>query len=246
MFNGLSGVKEDLRQYIRLDGKPLGCIDIRCSQPALLANLLTKPPNWLEGNPNYNRLIDCRPSTSPDSFFEVASSGEMYDQLADSYDCPRDHAKRKFLVDVLAKRGWYPSDFEDTFRDLFPIVWKFIREFNRDSHRHLIRLLQEAEARLVIEHVCPRLVGPVPIVTLHDAVFCGQCDLQLVQDTFQEVLEELGVQMELKQETWGPVPEQDFAGEELCLSAIDRKEADTGIDSVYCLAEPWLPYPAVV
>jgi hypothetical protein len=40
VFDGITGMKRELRQYVRLDGDPIRGVDIRSAQPALLAELL--------------------------------------------------------------------------------------------------------------------------------------------------------------------------------------------------------------
>jgi len=111
----------------------------------------------------------------------------------------RDAVKLAILRDVLAKRGRYPSAVESAFRAAFPTVYRIIRAVNRDDHGELIRLLQRAESWLVIEQVAPRLIGKVPIVTLHDAVFSRRRDVREVAAGFRKVFDELGFEMALEE-----------------------------------------------
>ena len=55
---------------------------------------------------------------------------------------PRDAVKKALLRDVLAKKGLYPSPFEDVFQSIFPSVHQFVRWVNRKDHATLIRILQ--------------------------------------------------------------------------------------------------------
>ena len=110
----------------------------------------------------------------------------------------RDSVKKRFLVDVLAKKGSYPSGVEQALGEKFPSVLKAIREINRGSHCNLIRLLQRAESWLVVERISPELVERIPIVTLHDAIFGRERDLGAVEEAFNEVLEEIGWKLALK------------------------------------------------
>ena len=216
VFNGLSGVKRELRRFVLLHGEAIGCIDVRNSQPALLGNLLLtgvphqrgKRCSSIRHNAHarspFRRLPLSLPFSSSScfgSFVELASVGLLYDEIASLCSRDRDFVKKRFLVDVLAKKGDYPSEVERVFRERFPAVWQAIHEINRDSHCNLIRLLQRVEAWLVIEKVSPALVRRLPIVTLHDAIFSRQGDLELVEETFAEVLEEIGWRLSLKRET---------------------------------------------
>ncbi len=214
VFNAMSGVKSDLREFLRLDGEPIGCIDICNSQPALLGNLLVHgfPHEW--GKRLRNIKIHLRalapaspspslapvPAASSSSFVSSAVSGVLYDELAERFDNNREFVKKRFLVDVLAKKGNYPSDVEDEFKRRFPEAWETIQGINAGSHCNLIRLLQQVEAWLVIERVSPELVDRMPIATLHDAIYSRQKDLGEVEEAFARVFDETGWELSLKRE----------------------------------------------
>ena len=118
---------------------------------------------------------------------------DVYQILADAAGVERPVAKRRFLVDVLAKRGDYPSNVEDAFRHEFPNVHGFIRAVNRDDHATLIRMLQRLESWLVVEQVCGTL--DVPVLTLHDAVYATPGAMLAVERAFTTVLGELDFPM---------------------------------------------------
>ena len=241
-FNGLTGLKRELRKTIRLAGEAIGGADIRCAQPTLLAGLIRLgnrrnvptymsamldslarlPPPRLSRSGLSGLLLALSSSENTISgapvfaddfaFFESAAlSGTLYDQLAvdctadgvalpdDPYEA-REKVKLLLMRDVLAKRGRYPSPFEEVFRSAFPSVLRFVRWINRADHGELIRTLQRLESWLVVENVAPRLVGRLPIVTLHDAIYARTVDLPIVVDAFGETFAELGLRMMVKVE----------------------------------------------
>lgn len=213
VFNGLSGLKKDLRSLIRLDGEPIGCVDISNSQPAILGNLLVRGFPCQRGkrcsNIKHHRGAPLAPPLSSScppssSFLALASSGTLYEDLAEACGMDRESAKKRFLVDVLAKKGRYPSDVENAFRGRFPEVWGAIQEINHRSHCELIRVLQRLEAWLVVETVSPCLVERIPIVTLHDAIFGRVRDLGTIDDAFQDALALIGWKLSLKREISQP------------------------------------------
>jgi len=233
VFSPFSGLSRDLRPFVRLDVEPLGCVDISASQPSLLAVVLSlarggdsanSPSNGPKGLTTYKHtlLAPCLPACSSfvsdceiDSLLSLSKSGCFYNHVAFAASASREFVKKRFLVDVLAKRIWrrdrsgrlvrrdYPSGVEDTFRELFPGVWAFIRDFNAQDNGALIRLLQSAEAWLVLEQVARRLVGRIPFVTLHDAIFARQRDLDTVKAAFDATFEDLGFRIHTKPESWG-------------------------------------------
>jgi hypothetical protein len=217
VFNGITGLKRELRHALRIGGEYLGSVDIRCAQPGLLALALTQltPPNVPKPRATYKHpaapdpcpLPPCPCPCSPslcasDSavFVDLASSGGLYEALMAHTGLDRDTVKLAFLRDVLAKKGRYPSEVEQAVRAEFPNVLAFIRAVNRDDHGELIRYLQRLESWLVVERVSPRLLGRVPVVTLHDAIFSTRHNLAAVEGAFRDTFGEIGFSLSLKRE----------------------------------------------
>lgn len=208
VFNAVTGLKRELRRTLRIGGEPVGGVDIACAQPALLALEIARctPPNgpkWLStykhtGPPAPASGYPLASAPSADLFASLVFSGSFYETLMGSTGLDRDRVKRSFLRDVLAKRGHYPSPVEEAFRLAFPDVLAFIRAVNRRDHGDLIRVLQRLESWLVVEQVAPRLVGRVPCVTLHDAIYSTQRSLPDVETAFNDVFNEIGVRLTLK------------------------------------------------
>lgn len=212
VFNAITGIKRELRAALRLAGEAMGSVDIRNAQPALLAMMMHSKnhPNKLKGRETYihagpvapaGRLspAPCLPPGSDAALFaDLACSGGLYEQLMSVSGLDRDTVKLRLLVDVLAKRGRYPSAVESAFRKLFPSVYRSIKRTNRDDHGELIRQLQRMESWLVVETVAPRLVGRIPVVTLHDAIYSRRPDVGTVVDVFKDVFDEIGFSMALK------------------------------------------------
>jgi hypothetical protein len=210
VFNSVSGLKRELRAALRLAGEPLGSVDIVNAQPALLAMLLLQ-----KTNPKVVKVAEtykhtpCSPTLpcpclpgGPDAraFADSALSGGLYELLIATSGLTRDEVKVGFLRDVLAKKGRYPSVVESAFRDAFPSVLRTIRSVNSTDHGTLIRMLQKAEAWLVLGQVAPRLLGRVPIVTLHDAIYSRRREVGSVADSFRDAFRDIGVSMGLKVE----------------------------------------------
>jgi len=230
VFNALTGLKRELREAVRLASEPMGSVDIACAQPGLLALEMTRglPPNGPKGRATYkvhrsgaasapapcaspapaSAGLPPAPSPALDSFASLVLSGALYEVLAERTGLSRDLVKHRFLVDVLAKRGRYPSRVEDVFRREFPEVYRFVRRVNRRDHGELIRRLQGLESWLVVEQVAPLLVGRVPCITLHDAIYSGRSALDTVEEAFEEVFDAIGFRLTLKREAADPAQGQ--------------------------------------
>jgi hypothetical protein len=207
--NNITSLKRELRQHLRIDGEELAELDLIAAQPALLSLLIqvnhqatqfTKTAHHRSGTPWPPCL--CLPRVSLPAALEieryrrVVLTDDVYSILADVAGVVRADAKRRFLVDVLAKDGEYPSAVEDAFKREFPGTHRFIRTVCRDDHATLIRMLQRLESWLVVEQVCGRL--DVPAITLHDAVFATIATMPTVERAFRTVLQEIGFPMRWK------------------------------------------------
>lgn len=226
--NCITSLKRELRTTLNVRNEPLISVDLSCAQPAFVAKLFlcsrgiqtqTQANGRGESNkPEAKSIYDAplQPPGLADSelFRQLGQSGKLYEYLAAELlkygiDMPRETLKRRFLCDVLAKRkanqhgAEYPSEVEDTFRKLFPSVYGFIREVNRDGwqHENLIRELQRQESQFVIETVAADLVTAHPrtfFISLHDAIYTTHRHLPKVEAAFNRGFKKLNFQMTYK------------------------------------------------
>jgi hypothetical protein len=228
---------------LRLRGEALGGIDICASQPSLLGMMLYKqflPSNELNDALTYSthppgvpvavgargRFLGGLPADVR-RFVDDAQNGWLYEGLGSSVGVSREFAKHRFLVDVLAKHGSYPSAIEDEFRRAFPTVYAIVGEINGGDHCTLIRWLQSVEAWLVIDMVCARLIrDEIPVVTIHDSVFTQMGLIERVEAAFEEVFDAIGFRLSLKREIPGNVastfdPRTGTAGDALLAENVE-------------------------
>ncbi|XZE22527.1 hypothetical protein SH449x_002457 [Pirellulaceae bacterium SH449] len=208
----ISNLKKELRSALRLENQPLGCLDLSNSQPALLGMILKdhgkkenregdRTDNHIYDPENEVRKIELNEKEVAD-YCELVQTGTFYEWLNLGFpNLTRKEVQRRFLADVLAKLGKYPSAIEDYFRKRFPSIYRFIRAFNRRDHAALIRQLQVVESELVIETVSDSLrVGQpgMPFLTLHDCIFAAPDRLGDVRQAFDSAFQANGFTMKLK------------------------------------------------
>ena len=170
------------------------------------------PASGLEGGATYKHIPTALPlpasalslpslcPSSTSDFSSLVFAGQLYELLMRATGLGRDQVKLAFLRDVLAKKGRYPSRVEQAFREMCPAVYRYIRLVNREDHAELIRRLQRLESWLVVETVAPLLIGRVPCLTLHDAIFSSLPSLPEVEAAFNRTFDEIGCRLKLKRE----------------------------------------------
>ncbi len=215
--NGLTGIKRELRAAITLDGQQLGSVDMRSAQPRWLAYMLegtlSALPRIAGRVPDSYRVRGLIPAPcvrarrlcpflyddDVQRFRDVVGD-DVYSFLSNLWGVSREESKVRFMKDVVAKRGAYPSEYRKRFTAEFPSIVEFINWFNLDSHANLVRYLQRLEAWFVIEQVCPLLVDRVPVVTVHDCLFCPVTRLGEVENAFVTASDRLGYSFPTKLE----------------------------------------------
>lgn len=219
VYNCITSLNKKLRPTLTHNGKPLESVDIRNSQPALLAKLVKDD-------------LEQRQRALPKDFIhyvELTSNGEFYNFIYEvtGKTIPVADIKHKFLTDIFAKKKRvktksgkvvlldYHSKMENVFRQEFPTVYDYICETNQedlmngitsqDSHAVLIRRLQKIESELVIHDTAVRALDHPSspfILTLHDAIFCGAGQSGIVEELMSQAARDQGHQIKTKIETW--------------------------------------------
>ena len=142
-------------------------------------------------------------------YCSLTQTGEFYEVLAKACCLSRTEAKTRFMADVLAKKkansdgAEYPSHVEDVFGELFPTVYRFIRNVNKGGfeHENLIRELQRQESGFVIGIVADWLAAQYPEVfalTLHDAIYATPRDLPTIQKALDHGFAKTGFSLATK------------------------------------------------
>lgn len=217
VFNSITSMCRPVRKALRIHGSPLVGIDLKCCQPALLSMLIqgSCETTQIAKSGNHSKVHPCvspetRPLADPSlwlrrdvrDFACRTSDGSLYDFLLEQVPgLSRDQLKRRFLCDVLAKKGKYDSAVEKAVAKLWPSVLEFVRHTNRFDRAELIRALQRAEASLVIEQVCSRIVDYHPgdfAITIHDAIYSHPEHAWAIEQAFESAFDEMGFSIGLE------------------------------------------------
>lgn len=214
VFNNITGLNSDVRRQLHVKGERLECRDICNAQPAFLGQAFVHQSkctdnggNGLQSDhpPLYGgQEVFSANDVSTAKYLELVQGGTFnvfFEAELNRRGIAVANPKKRFLVDVLARKSYYPSPVEDLFRDEFPVVWQFIKDFNRGNHAALIRELQRMEAAFVVGVVCQGLAQHWPDVwflTLHDAVYARERDMARIEAALQAGCDQVGFQLKWK------------------------------------------------
>ena len=213
LSNNITNLKREIRPCLRANGERLVSIDLSCAQPALVVKVMNKGRETQRNTEEEGRQQGRIKSKGKyDGHFGIdfalynclVQSGTFYDFMIDQlvdHGISRDMFKRRFLQDVIAKKGQYPSVVTNSFCNLFPSVHRFIRDINKSDHATLIRQLQQAESEFIIGTVANDFMSRFPtqfVISLHDALYTTPHNLPALEQSFHRAFKQIGFRMRLK------------------------------------------------
>jgi hypothetical protein len=192
--SNITNMAKDLRQFLRIDGKPLVNLDLKNSQPYLSIILLTDPgkDSDLTRDPNLaETLKNLKVSRAKDvkKYIKLVVAGELYEYLMREFskgnlELSRTETKEQVLRILFAK-NWMPKNevnrkARKIFMANFPTVHRIfskVRGRSKDdkfrSFKRFAILLQTIEAHLMLDVIVKRIFKEMPetiVMTIHDSI----------------------------------------------------------------------------
>ncbi len=185
---------------ITLDGEPLVEIDLKNSQPTLLAYLLS---NHMIIN-GFKKLKGISIPTieySEDvkSFIYLAQDGTLYDYIASRTGIKRETAKKIFLKIMFSKPGWN-SEIKSKVARLFPTIIEWMDSFKKTQgdYKVLAIVLQKIESEIFIDKIYRKLrLERYTVFTKHDCILCKESEYKEVKKIVSQELHEIGLKFKL-------------------------------------------------
>jgi hypothetical protein len=219
----ITSMKRELRQFLRIDGKPLKNIDIKNSQPYLSTIILTYPSKvaWLTKNPAFQMLLQSlKVSQNEDvkKYIYMVASGHFYEYLMQEFSIEGLKLTRKEtklqVLRILFARNRMPKDeinrkARQIFIARFPTVHRIfskVRGRAENSNRFSI-LLARIESYLMLNVILKRINKELPNIiamTIHDSIMTGILtdEVEAVREIMNDVLTEfIGFQPKIEIES---------------------------------------------
>ncbi|VVB81364.1 Uncharacterised protein [uncultured archaeon] len=166
VFTNYTNLKREFRSFIQsANGEPLVELDIRNSQPLLLASL-------------FNEFSH----TSSSEYSCLCEQGIIYDYLSEKTGATRDKVKKDFLTVLFAPSHW-DTKVKRIFQSDFPEVFEYVSSIKRDGNNLLALALQKCEADLVINTIGAQLLFEgIPFLSVHDSLIVTESQSSYVKD----------------------------------------------------------------
>lgn len=170
-----------LKSFIRkncllIDGKKTCEFDIPNSQPLFLSKLIEKSESrWIRED---EFLF----------FKQLLKHGNFYQFLMDKLNIETKSKAKELTYKVLFGKNHWNSKADKEFAKLFPSIHYFIKLYKKDKgdYRILAYDLQKMESGFIYKDVISKIkmLGEIPIVTVHDSIITTEDNREIVEDIF--------------------------------------------------------------
>lgn len=188
----LTNIKTDLRPFLKVDGEPLGQVDIKNSQPMFFYMHIKN----ISGIPETEKL----------RYRRLVESGRFYEFFMDRLNILPEHrsiVKPRILAALFFDRNrTAESRYVTVFKRDFPSIAAYIKNVRSNDHKALAQLLQKAESKFIIEKVVPAFVNRLWyqqefIGTIHDSIVVKTKFLNLAEEIMMVCFQSEGIRPQL-------------------------------------------------
>lgn len=229
VYNNLTNLKRELRNYVSFNGKPLMMTDISNCQPLLSVALVKKEFRIISGFGESGLHDDVK------HYQELTESGMFYEYLLEKsgYMGDRGKFKKDFFGQVFfSKVVKYSMPIKDVFIQEFPNVDMLINRLKKENYKNFSIGLQRMEASIIIDVVAKKMIKQGKcVVTLHDAVVCdNDADLELAEDLIRGEMKRHDITPKFKRESaqmvlpnMDDIQVEDISDSEITVIKADEK-----------------------
>lgn len=187
VYNNLTNLPRDHRQYLNFCGKSLLMTDISNSQILLTVPIVEKHYKIYSGKGSVGMPDDII------KFKEWAESGEFYENFSKLiyHNNPMTVGQRKELKIMIFRVLWFGRNtrfknqnrVKSLFIKHFPNVYKIMSALKKVDYKQFSIELQRFEASIIIDKVARKMLNKHPVLTLHDAIVCTSEEALLDAET---------------------------------------------------------------
>ncbi|WP_342329908.1 hypothetical protein [Pedobacter sp. FW305-3-2-15-E-R2A2] len=229
VYNNLTNLKRELRNYVSFNGKPLMMTDISNCQPLLSVAFVKKEFRIISGFGESGLHDDIK------HYQELTESGMFYEYLLEKsgYMGDRGKFKKDFFAQVFfSKVVKYSMPIKDVFIQEFPNVYMLINRLKRENFKNFSIGLQRMEAGIMIDTVAKKMIKQGKcVLTLHDAIVCdNETDLELAEKLISDAMAKHYITPKFKRESaqlilsnMDDIHVEDVSGSERSVIIADEK-----------------------
>ncbi len=181
LYNNFTNLSRNLRKQVRLNGERLVFVDIVNSQPVFLCSVIK---HYLEDN-----KIEIEVSTN--EFFDLCSSGSLYEEMIVLTGKGRDKVKNMIMVLLFGKNS-FSNPVKEIFEKKFPQIMETIIDLKKSDYSRLSHLMQQKESDLLFNCVSS-IPSNLDVLTIHDSIYTNESNLDCIKDFLLTTFRKFGL-----------------------------------------------------
>lgn len=222
VYNNLTNLPRDHRQYLHFGGKPMLMTDISNSQILLTVPIIE----------NHYKIHSGKGAVGiPDDvlkFKQWAESGTFYEEYGKLLTpMTLTNEQRNELKVAIFRNIWFGENHryvpktKKIFRKNFPNVFKIITDLKIVDHAQFSIKLQHFEAQIMVDTVAKKMLKR-PVLTLHDAIICpDEKVLQEAETRITAALKKYNIVPKFKRED-----ESKYNSSNISAGDLENREVD--------------------
>jgi hypothetical protein len=190
VHTNLTNIKKELRQFLSVEGEPLGEVDIKNSQPLFFY--------WQIKN------LEQIPDDEKIRYKEMVESGKFYELFIKRLGIPdskRAKVKKKIISAIFFDYNREKeSRYVTVFKKEFPSIASYIYQYKKENRSKLACLLQRLESNFVIEKAVREFInrfGDEFVSTIHDSMVVKESKLNDALQVMEYCFEKEGLNPKL-------------------------------------------------
>lgn len=176
-YTSFNLMKRELREFCTLNGESLDSLDLKSSQPYLVASILLKK------NP-YNREVL--------AFYNLVVNSDIYDWVIDKLNITSDDSRtdaKKLFFSYLYKKNQGTTPVQNIMMKQYPEVYELIKDMKRKED--LWQTMQTLEADIFIKVADD--FNKSNVLSVHDALYFPVSMKEEIKDALKHRFNELGL-----------------------------------------------------
>ena len=169
--------------FLKIDGEPISGLDIKTSQPFFLCQILKE--EWLiSDDPEIKRFI------------QIVEGGDLYKYFLEKYpyEFKDRNSVKPMMFKCLFNKRKKVSHYKSIFRNEFPTVFEFIKNYEVNYGEYLWKSLQRMESNFIFNTVYPAIINQIKDIKLfsvHDSLHFPQryySEIKVIWDQKMDIL----------------------------------------------------------
>jgi hypothetical protein len=175
IYSSFTNLSKEIRPFVYRDDRNLWEVDIKCSQPLLLATVYDL---------DYEELTEDAAKTKAErqKYLDMVWE-DIYETICSEGLVDRGKMKERFFRFIFGKEAHYNRCLKKRMTEEFPILMSAVKRMKRYTYQSLAIFLQRKESKAVVEGVLVDMWDRDKFaLSIHDSIVCHKEDVEFAAE----------------------------------------------------------------